>query len=568
MARWIRQRPEGSSDPTEKEVADLLATLPDTWTIRWGYFYRDSFGVEREGDFLLLSPEGELLVMEVKGGSLRTFVPSGTWEGDEDDNPYVQLLAEWSAVLERLRRHSGPRRIPFVHRCLCYPHEPAIGSEREHYLEIARTDLLDGAQIKNFAGWWSRKPKRNHSELDRSAARQLFLAVFAARITPKAQHYFLDETDRILERHTEREFRLLDQLQDNRQLLVQGGTGSGKTSLAIEQARRWAGEGERVLMLCYNLPLEDRLAELIARHPAIGDGSVTVRSFETLGRDLSPATKQPFIRGATAEERKASDLHYFEQTLPAAMTAAVAQTGFEPPYDALVVDEAQDHNTTSAAQPPPAWWNIYVALLKRGWEAPIAVFYDPAQRLPWRTGSFGILHLQNFLLTPVRVRLTRPLRYTRPILAYLETLRSAETEQLVGGIKNWDAAPIGPEVELHESASDVHDSNLITAIMARWRKEGLAEPGDVLVLHPGRSKAPAWTTASSKLLDPNFPASGGRAAMLSMHRAKGLEARAVIVVARGPFDGLSSSPGEQHAFFLACSRARQLLAVISRRPSG
>lgn len=565
MARWIRQRPEGSSDATEKEVADLLATLADTWTIRWGYFYRDGFGVEREGDFLLLSPEGEVLVMEVKGGSLRTFATSGTWEGGEADNPYVQLLAEWSAVIERLRRHSGPRRIPFVHRCLCYPHEPAIGNEREHYLEIARTDLLDGPQIKNFAAWWNRKPKRSQNEHETSAARQLFLEVFAAGSSPKAQQYFLDETDRILERHTEHEFRLLDQLQDNRQLLVQGGTGSGKTSLAIEQARRWAAQGKRVLMLCYNLPLEDRLAQLIARHPPPGGGSVTVRSFETLGKDLSPATKQPFLRGATAEERKASDLQYFEETLPGAMIATIGQSRFEPPYDSLVVDEAQDHNTTTSAHSPPAWWNIYVRLLKRGWEAPIAVFYDPAQRLPWRTGSFDILHLQNFLLTPVRVRLTRPLRYTRPILAYLETLQSPETEQLVEGIMNWDSAPIGPEVELRESGSDVHDSNLITTIIARWRKEGLAEPGDVLVLHPGRSKAAAWTTASSKLLDPNFPPSGGRAAMLSMHRAKGLEARAVIVVARGPFEALSSSPGEQHAFFLACSRARQLLAVIYRR---
>lgn len=564
MARWIRQRPEGSSDATEKEVADLLATLPDTWTIRWGYFYRDSFGVEREGDFLLLSPEGEVLVMEVKGGSLRTFMTTGMWEGD-DDNPYVQLLAEWSAVLERLRRHSGLRRIPYVHRCLCYPREPAIGNERQHHLEIARNELLDGEQIKNFAGWWNRKPNRNHNEHERSSARELFLEVFAAGATPKAQQHFLDETDRILERHTQHEFRLLDHLQDNRQLLVQGGTGSGKTSLAIEQARRWAAQGERVLMLCYNLPLEDRLAQLVARLPTAGGGSVSVRSFESLGKELSPATKQPFLRGATAEERKASDLQYFEETLPAAMIVAVGQTDFEPPYDSLVVDEAQDLNTTGSAHPAPAWWHIYVRLLKGGWEAPISVYYDPAQRLPWRTGSFDISHLENFLLTPVRVRLTRPLRYTRPILAYLGTLQSAETEQLVRGIKKWGSAPIGPEVELHESASDVHDFNLITAIIARWRKEGSAEPDDVLVLHPGRSKAPAWTTASTKLLDPNFPASGGRAAMLSMHRAKGLEARAVIVVARGPFDALSSSPGEQHAFFLACSRARQLLAVIYRR---
>lgn len=566
MAKWIRHRPASSADPTEKEVADVLAKLPDTWTIRWGYFYADNDDVEREGDFLLLSPEGEVLVFEVKGGTIRTFAKSGDWENAADDNPYVQLLAEWSAVLDKLQKKSTNGRLPFVRRFLCYPHQPAISVDIDYYQGIPRREFLDKQQLEAFSKWWSEQPKRHGDEHQRAANKQLFRDVFASGITPKAQEHFLDETDRILERHTEHEFRLLDQLQDNRQLLVRGGTGSGKTSLALEQAQRWAAEGQRVLLLCYNLPLQDRLAAMVVRQRA-AKGSVDVRSFEALGAELCPAEKQPFVKGGTAQQRKASDMKFFDETLPQAMSAAVSAPHYTPRYDALVVDEGQDHNTGDSAIPPPAWWSIYLRLLDRGGEAPIAVFYDPAQRLPWRSGSFDVARLENFLVSPVKVRLTRPLRYTRNILRYLDSLVSPETRELIEGIKNWESAPVGPEIEESESSSDLHEANLITEIISRWQKEGLAHPEDVMVLHAGRSNAPQWTRKQTSLLDTQFPPARGKAAVLSMHRAKGLEARAVIVVARGRFSSLTDTIGEQHAFFLACSRARQLLALVYRKPS-
>lgn len=318
----------------------------------------------------------------------------------------------WKAVLTKLQQRSGRRQVPYVHRCLCYPHETGIDARVEHHIGADPTSVLKRSEIEHFATWWKKRPKRDRRERQRADAKQLFCEVFASSILPKAKQHFLDETDRILERHTALEFRLLDQLQENPQLLIRGGTGSGKTSLAIEQAHRWSAQGLRVLFLCYNLPLEDQLARLIERRkPA--NGSVAVRSFERLGMELCPSVKQPFITGASAEERKKSDLQYYEETLPQAMRADVSSPEFARSFDALVVDEAQDHNTVGEGLTRPGWWDIYVPLLKQRWQSPMCVFYDPAQRLPWRTGSFEIADLENFLLSPVRVRLTRAALHTK-----------------------------------------------------------------------------------------------------------------------------------------------------------
>jgi hypothetical protein len=83
----------------EIQVAELLAALPDDWTVRWGFFYNDNAGTRREGDFLVLGPDGGLLVLEVKGGSLEMFPGTGRWNTDDADNPLYQLDAEWKAVV-------------------------------------------------------------------------------------------------------------------------------------------------------------------------------------------------------------------------------------------------------------------------------------------------------------------------------------------------------------------------------------------------------------------------------------------------------------------------------------
>ena len=103
-----------------------------------------------------------------------------------------------------------------------------------------------------FEVTWRRLFANRHQKVSKKE-RKTFLDSFAKEISPKAIRHFISETDRIILRHTIAEYHLLDMLRDNRQLAIEGGPGSGKTWLALEQAFRFANDGLQVLLLCYNV---------------------------------------------------------------------------------------------------------------------------------------------------------------------------------------------------------------------------------------------------------------------------------------------------------------------------
>ena len=65
-------------------------------------------------------------------------------------------------------------------------------------------------------------------------------------------------------RLTDEQYDVLDILEANRQSLVTGAAGTGKTMLALEHARRRALAGNSVLLLCFNRLLGDWLASTVS----------------------------------------------------------------------------------------------------------------------------------------------------------------------------------------------------------------------------------------------------------------------------------------------------------------
>ena len=65
MALWIKTRPDDQADATELAVATQLAKLPDEWLVIWGYYYAKNRNetLDHEGDFIVQSPEGRVLVL-------------------------------------------------------------------------------------------------------------------------------------------------------------------------------------------------------------------------------------------------------------------------------------------------------------------------------------------------------------------------------------------------------------------------------------------------------------------------------------------------------------------------
>ena len=173
--------------------------------------------------------------------------------------------------------------MPFVAKALCLA-DLTIDPKSPAYKEIDRNLIVDRGDLTAFETTWGRLfARRDHPVPEEE--RKVFLDSCAKDISPKEIKHFVTETDRILLRQTIAEYQILDMLRDNRQLVVQGGPGSGKTWLALEQAFRYAEDGLRVLLLCYNIALADQLSALVAKRK-FETGEVIVRSWAGLAREL------------------------------------------------------------------------------------------------------------------------------------------------------------------------------------------------------------------------------------------------------------------------------------------
>lgn len=120
MIEWIHHRPPRACNETEIRVAERLKGLADShhlWTVIWGYYYTDSRGSRREGDFLILGPTGGLLVLEVKSRLVIPADPFLRWRFLRFANrdlsqvpPFAEMAQRMSAIpmLSRLVAAGSP----------------------------------------------------------------------------------------------------------------------------------------------------------------------------------------------------------------------------------------------------------------------------------------------------------------------------------------------------------------------------------------------------------------------------------------------------------------------------
>jgi superfamily I DNA and RNA helicase len=159
---------------------------------------------------------------------------------------------------------------------------------------------------------------------------------------------------------------ILDAARLLRRVEIRGGAGSGKTWLAVEQARRLSHDGQRVALTCYSRGLAAWLQRRVAVLPR-RERPAYVGTFHNLG----------VAWGAPAGSD--DDSAFWEVELPRLMVDLGAA---QPPgmlYDALIIDEAQDF--------ADLWWPAALAALREEETGGLYVFSDEGQRVFSRYGG-------------------------------------------------------------------------------------------------------------------------------------------------------------------------------------
>jgi Nuclease-related domain len=546
----------------------LLDELPDDYLVihrlRWLAQPGQGRAFDGECDFLIAHPERGLLVLEVKGGHLAVDPATGRWtsrnaigEVHDTRDPYEQATTA-KHVLERklkaLPKWRG-RHVPIGHAvaladCL---KTGVSGPDGSPEITIDADDLnrpLDA--IERAYGFWHLTVSDEWRRDGLGLIERTFVHRDFAKLRLGAQ---LGQFEREFTRLTEQQSGVLDLLGYQRRAAICGCAGSGKTMLAIEKARRLAGEGRRVLVTCYNKALADFIRSQLppprptrpgARAPAAGAATADAGQLDLFGH--SRVEVEHFHALAAAWARRAGielppvqvvgSERFFTSRLPEALLDATSK--LDERFDAILVDEGQDF-----LEP---WWTPLQALLADPDDGILYVFYDDNQAL--YTGGAKLP-----IATPP-FPLTSNCRNTQAIHRHvLRWYQGAETPTVLGP----EGRP--PETLTYRDEDALREH--VRRTLHRLVHEEKVPERDIVVLTPrGRDTSALWKDpqfGNLRLTD-TWPPAPNHIQCATVWAFKGLE-RPVVVLAE-----IGGSGGKLAELqYVGGSRAMSHLVVIEER---
>lgn len=570
MARMIPQWVHAGAPASERRVFEKLQIDPaaGNWTVLHSLgLSRRRSGPYGEIDFVVIVPDEGVVCLEVKGG--RVSCENGVWrtrnrrgEAAALQSPFMQARDNMFALRDAVRKEFGESaaesRCPVGYAVVfpdvaCPPLPPEADRAEVVDCDDLSKSIADSVArcVRYTRGKTGRRgpagPASGHVKNLLRFLRPDFDLVVAKQI---AIGRIVDRQVRLTEEQVDR----LDELEENDRYLLTGAAGTGKTLLAAEYARRMAGRGARVLLVCFNALLGGWIRK------QLGDtAGVTAGNWHDVARRFARGSsrKDEFEEKDKAiRESGEYDLNKvgFDETYAEYGTFGIEERG--APFDVLVVDEAQD-----------VLWSRHVlrfldAALRGGlaggrWAVfgdfnrqavrPNVPPFDPAEVLPDR----GF----------VRARLLLNCRNSRSI---------AEATAVVTGVESRIGKPDStvPElrVEHHFCGGNLELAALLTRTVERLTREGTPVE-DVVVLSPcrldDRQKSglagveriaghPLRAAESGADVEP------GSLRYSTIGRFKGLESNVVILV------NVDAMEGERNEslLYVGMTRARALLVFL------
>ena len=473
-----------------KVIQVLIDQLDDSWVVI------PNIGVkidnnDAEIDIGVASPDRGLVVIEVKGGVIS--IRDGQWfQYDKriKRSPAEQVMKAKHALVRRLGGMGFP--LPTIVDVVCLPdvrNTPEIGIGPE--LPLNR--VLDGNVLDSPRDFFTALI-HDHSptKIDRFEAflqavkPTLELDGRVGRASPAAMQ--------LLDKATADRLDVLRALGDQRRVLVTGGPGTGKTWLLLDWARRAAKRNERAAVICFNRPIADRLAMLLADQP------VLVTTYHGLIMDhLIPDHGLEVPPGAGSEFWDYGPTDLLNERM-----ATISER-----FDTFIIDEGQDLR--------PTWLDTIERLLDPEGPRRILMTADTRQTIyvdeqQWRAPE-GAQEL------PLEVNL----RSTRSV---------AEVIEFLGGPRPLDRAPAGLKTAFRRIGGTKEAIKNVRRRIDELVDDFGVPHSEILVLTTRTALRNAlWESSDDHLTFVKWEARDeGVVACETVHRTKGLEATAVIIV--------------------------------------
>ena len=251
----------------EKKVYESLKKLPDEYTVFYSVAWQQKDRKKQnvtwgESDFTILHPQKGILVIEVKSGGIS--YNNGQWlqtrtdtqETNKMKDPLLQANKSKYLFIDIINEVKGPGQQCAVESAVWFPSiskntkfsqlPPAYKNDiifREEDLEEP-----EKAIEKAYNYYYS----KNHTNMDTSMVQRIISRLAPEFDLIESMSSQKEEKEYSFLKLTREQSTLLDYLIEQRKVTIQGTAGTGKTLIAVEEAKRLADEGRTVLFLCFN----------------------------------------------------------------------------------------------------------------------------------------------------------------------------------------------------------------------------------------------------------------------------------------------------------------------------
>ncbi len=532
MANMI---PAVPADDTQSEAERSLFRvlregLNDSYTVFHSFYTlsrsSDDKFIDGEIDFLIVSPNLDLLVLEVKGGTVTFDGPAGSWHQNGrplKESPFKQAEKAKFKLRDFLKTRLGDISDMRFSHGVCFPdvftalkHLPA---DADPEVCITGPDLVHMERavvrvIESFGSTRAIVPGSNQGARLRQAL--MPHCEFGVSLVDR-----IGQEERKIFELTENQCRILDVLRNQKRALIAGCAGSGKTIMAVKKARELAADGKMVLLLAYNRLISEKLAGAVADLPR-----VTASNYHDFCTDA--------LRRAGEMPAETGDADFYDRAVPQAFADLTKEK--RPQFDAVIVDEGQDFRIEY-------WLSIDGMVGPDGF---FYVFYDPDQNVfnqEMQLPNLGDPYV-----------MTDNCRNTRRICLALKPLATMEMRPM-------DGAPEGCEVFEFSYPTPKARRRQLGKVLHELVNDQKLHARDIVVLggHSiARTCVPGDRVVGNLLITEGDEEGPNVIHYYTYMKFKGCEAKAVIALDVDEGDGRWS----RQALYTTMSRASHVLYVI------
>ncbi len=489
---------------------------------------------EYEIDFIIAIPNKAILCLEVKGGMIHYSGQKDVWtQGSKvmKKRPDAQSSGAAHALLKGYKDLIGDMAIGWG---LCFPdcelnNQPLPSSIDSNQIidqlgilyidkELEQVFTFIGKQHSHKSGVPRWKYEKFKTELLRDIG---FVQLLSTQIKYGEKRFV---------ELTESQIGFFNRIAGNKNIITTGPAGSGKTIIAKTLAHSLIKDHKKVLLLCFNRTLANKIRYEFDRDEV----NIEVSTFHSFARKIIDQCEPDWWKKNSKKE------DFWELEAPVKMEECMPY--YNERYDSIIIDEAQDFKEL--------WFELLFALVQK--DGSKYIFMDAMQDI---FGHFTKIPNEE---TFSRYNLTENCRNTKTIVNYLSEIVSKN-------IKTFSGSPEGDVVVLESFKNQIEQQKyVLDEIKSLTQEQGINTEQILILLNSPKDESCLGKTSKAgkfeiKAIDNKGRFQRDAINYTTINTFKGLEADIVFIV-----DTQLIEKGQKlEKLYTQASRARHKLYILS-----